>query len=277
MFAKKTAAILSVCALLVAFSSCTCKHEWTNPTCTDPKTCTLCGDVEGAALLHNWKPATCTSPKICDNCSETEGEPMEHNWQDATPEKPKTCADCGATEGEKLNIDSRFNTDSTKAFYGTWSCDVVLTASMLRLEGYLDQTNATLTMEFTKTGELIGNIHLNDAAFLDAVKSYSLKQYYAPYLAQGFTEDEVDAYMVQTVGMTVEEHVNAIVDELDRDVIFADYIYEDVYYVDHHGLCSADSWTGEFECRTYTLDGDTLVIDHFTLDSDEPLIWTKSE
>ena len=42
-----------------------CDHEWTEATCTTPKTCSICGVTEGEALGHDWKDATCTEPKTC--------------------------------------------------------------------------------------------------------------------------------------------------------------------------------------------------------------------
>ena len=80
-----------------------CNHEWIEATCTEPKTCTICGDTEGEALGHEWVEATCAEPKHCTRCGETEGEALGHDWEPATNEKPKTCKRCGETEGEKLN------------------------------------------------------------------------------------------------------------------------------------------------------------------------------
>ena len=78
------------------------EHEWLDATCTEPKTCTVCGETEGEALGHEWLDATCTEPKTCTVCGETEGEALGHEWLDATCTAPKTCAVCGETEGEAL-------------------------------------------------------------------------------------------------------------------------------------------------------------------------------
>ncbi len=53
---------------------------------------------------HTWVEATCTEPKTCSVCGETEGEPLGHKWLENTPnlQQPKTCEVCGATEGEPL-------------------------------------------------------------------------------------------------------------------------------------------------------------------------------
>ena len=82
------------------------------PTCTETgltegKHCSVCGEVLVAQetvneLGHTWKGATCTEPKTCEVCGETEGEALGHEWQDATCTEPKTCIACGETEGEAL-------------------------------------------------------------------------------------------------------------------------------------------------------------------------------
>ena len=39
-------------ALILCLSGCACKHEWAEATCTEPKTCTKCGETEGDPLEH---------------------------------------------------------------------------------------------------------------------------------------------------------------------------------------------------------------------------------
>ena len=55
-------------------------HNWKAATCTDPKTCTICGATEGTALGHNWNAATCTDPKTCARCGTTEGTTIPHKF-----------------------------------------------------------------------------------------------------------------------------------------------------------------------------------------------------
>ena len=94
-----------IMTLLLFFSLCGCclNHEWADATCTEPKTCTKCGETEGEPLGHKWVDATCTKPKTCSVCGETEGEPLGHTWEDATCTEPKTCSICGKTEGKPIN------------------------------------------------------------------------------------------------------------------------------------------------------------------------------
>ncbi len=80
----------------------TCEHEWTEATCTTPKTCKKCSATEGKPLGHNFADATCESPKTCTLCSVEEGDALGHTWTDATCETPKTCTVCSAEEGSAL-------------------------------------------------------------------------------------------------------------------------------------------------------------------------------
>lgn len=95
---KKTALLLIIAALLL-LCGCFHEHSWAEATCTEPKTCTSCGETEGEALGHTWKAATCTEPKTCTVCGATEGEALGHQWTEATYLTPKTCSVCGETEG----------------------------------------------------------------------------------------------------------------------------------------------------------------------------------
>jgi len=84
-------------------TSTACTHQWSEATCTKPKTCKLCKDTEGNALGHDWSEATCTKPKTCKLCKDTEGDALGHDWEDATCTVPKTCSICEETKGSALN------------------------------------------------------------------------------------------------------------------------------------------------------------------------------
>ena len=57
-----------------------CTHNWKDATCTEPKTCTICGDTDGSALGHDWNAATCTAPKTCKTCGATDGDKLPHTF-----------------------------------------------------------------------------------------------------------------------------------------------------------------------------------------------------
>ena len=101
MHKRLTLLCLSIlfCAVL---AGCQCEHQWTEATCTTPKTCSLCDETEGEALGHDWTPATCESPETCSRCNETQGNATGHDWLDATCTEPKTCQVCKTIDGEAL-------------------------------------------------------------------------------------------------------------------------------------------------------------------------------
>lgn len=73
-------------------------HNWKAASCSNPKTCTICGKTEGSAS-HSWKAATCTAPQTCKLCGRTSGTALGHSWINATCTTPKRCSRCGTTEG----------------------------------------------------------------------------------------------------------------------------------------------------------------------------------
>ena len=79
-----------------------CEHNWVAATCTEPKTCSICGKTEGFAMGHSWAEATCAAPSTCTVCGETSGEALGHSWAEATCAAPSTCTVCGETSGEAL-------------------------------------------------------------------------------------------------------------------------------------------------------------------------------
>lgn len=64
--------------VVMASTLCACGHQhtWVEATCTEPKTCSECGETEGEALGHIWVEATKTTPKTCSRCGLTEGTPL---------------------------------------------------------------------------------------------------------------------------------------------------------------------------------------------------------
>ena len=52
---------------------------------------------------HEWNDATCTEPKTCSKCGETEGEPLGHT-EEVIPAVAPTCTETGLTEGKKCSV-----------------------------------------------------------------------------------------------------------------------------------------------------------------------------
>ena len=68
------------------------EHDWSDATCTAPKTCSICKATEGEALGHEGGTATCTAKAVCVNCGEAYGSLADHNFVDGT------CSACGEAE-----------------------------------------------------------------------------------------------------------------------------------------------------------------------------------
>ena len=97
---RKLRIVILTLVVILLFSGCSCKHEWTEADCVNPPTCGKCGATEGEPLGHEWTDATCTAARTCTRCGRSEGEPLGHTWANATCTEPKTCAACGEVLGE---------------------------------------------------------------------------------------------------------------------------------------------------------------------------------
>ena len=91
--------LLRACGIIVLEDH---KHEWQQATCTQPRTCSGCGETDGEPLGHDWQEATCLVPETCRICGATRGELAAHIWISATCTNPQTCSVCGETIGEPL-------------------------------------------------------------------------------------------------------------------------------------------------------------------------------
>ncbi|MGX8692469.1 MAG: hypothetical protein ACSW8E_01760 [Clostridia bacterium] len=102
---RKIVLLLLLPALLLLAACGRHEHQWEDATCTEPETCSICGETRGEALGHRWKRGGCTEPETCARCGETRGEAPGHDWLPATCTEPETCAVCGETRGEALGHD----------------------------------------------------------------------------------------------------------------------------------------------------------------------------
>lgn len=99
---KKIVIGMLTVSLVFMVTGCCLSHDWQEATCTEPKTCSKCGETEGEALGHTWVEATCTEPKTCSKCKETEGEALGHTLSEATYWEAAVCSVCGETVGDVL-------------------------------------------------------------------------------------------------------------------------------------------------------------------------------
>lgn len=99
---KRLLVVVLFVTMIMVMTGCCLSHEWQDATCTEPKTCSKCQEVEGEALGHTWLEATCTEAKKCSVCGATEGKALGHTWVEATCTEAKKCNVCGVKEGEAL-------------------------------------------------------------------------------------------------------------------------------------------------------------------------------
>ena len=304
---KKSITILIlvlVCAL--ALSACGCEHEWIEPgcdtpatcakcgktdgvpaghiwmaaTCTDPQTCDVCGVTEGAPAGHTWEDASCEEAKHCLKCHEIEGEPLGHNWVEATTEDPKTCSNCFATEGERIITDVRFTTAANEALFGKWSGIMELTGEMMDLPEFEDTIPMEITLDFSNAGDLgISVLLADEEAFLNAIIDTTLEQSYAEFEASGMSREEADEAAKSVYGMSLEEYVRSIFQDMDLNELLSS-IYEEmdlggVYFVKDGSLYVGDSWEDDLEPSDYSLNGDELIIDSLSEELGAELIFTR--
>lgn len=108
---KRSFAVILAVVMMAAATGCGHTHEFTEATCTEPKTCTECGETEGEPLPHSFSDATCTEPKTCTVCGATEGEPLGHSCSIGV------CSGCG----EFINAEAIFDIiDAEKSASTYW-------------------------------------------------------------------------------------------------------------------------------------------------------------
>lgn len=126
--------------------------------------------LTGCGCKHEWKEATCTEPKTCNLCGETEGEVVEHNygdWIDVDAENEvRTCSVCDFSEVQTVDRKAKLISflEGHWEDYALVANDQIITYEYLRetgVEGFDDgqvtfdfdsQGNATYT--FTDSGDV---------------------------------------------------------------------------------------------------------------------------
>ena len=239
-------------------------HAWAAATCVAPRTCVICNLTEGAALDHSWVEASCAMPKHCETCDLKEGDALEHVWLDVTTEAPKTCENCGKTEGERIITDPRFHTAATRDLYGEWIMEMKLTAELLDLPGFPDGSTIDLIVTFGNEGTMKVAVGTT-GSFLAAIKQYRVDKIYAEYADKGVDRAAVDTTFLEKHQMSVQDYVDAEIEKVDFDQLY-ESIFESakiggVYYVENGLLYTGSDWDADLTGETYTVDGDTLVVD----------------
>lgn len=263
--------LIALCCL--ALAACGCEHSWAPATCEKPKTCTLCGDTEGApaghswfaatcqkpktceicsttegaALGHNFADATCTDPRTCRDCAATDGHALGHNWLDATTDAPKTCKTCSITEGDPIKTDIRFQTEKSRIVFGSWSADLVLPMDMVEpaLAKYDPQLEGRVTLHFKGDGTMTMSIQVQDNQILrDALVSYTIDKLYSNMAALGIPKNAAEQKFQEMYGMPIGEYAAAQVAGSKAQDMIGNTTQNFVYYVNGGTLFVCANWNG---------------------------------
>ena len=154
MTKKILCSVALIFVFVFAFAGCKHEHEWAEATCTEPKTCSTCGETEGVAKEHQWTEATCTEPKTCSLCGDTEGSKKGHvpgEWIIDTDaactedgKKHKICSVCNEIVDERTILAYGHS-------FGGWIVDTAPTCTEdgkeKRLCAYCGEIGATRTVE----------------------------------------------------------------------------------------------------------------------------------
>ena len=284
---KKVLILLLALACVLACTGCFCGHEWVEASCLEPKTCPLCGKVEGEALGHRWLEATCQAPQTCEACGKTqgekadhqwldatcdapktckwcaltEGEPLAHDWQNATTETPKTCAACGTTEGTRIITDARFTTAANRELFGDWEMEMTMSGEELSLAEYVDEVRFVVTVCFGEDGNLEIKTSFKDMeGFVSNLVSVTEEMIYLQFEGMDIVREEADVMFEATYNMTISEYAAGIWTVVDWNAMLELYSSNYVYYAENGNLNVADRWDDTFETSVYTLAGDQMTI-----------------
>ncbi len=216
---------LIVCAFL---TGCACKHEWVEATCTEPKTCSKCGETEGEALGHNW------------------GE-----WEvsvEATPGniglKARTCSRCAEEDTEVYEIERMFEDGhlliSPVDFCRNLGVKLYRYSLDVGLKGGDDEMMAIINAldSAHKEGDTLAIIAFSDGTNVLGVSdkdSCNIKAFTVRFITD---EEDVIAQTIMGIVRVCDESVDETsAEEIEKEIMSA-YQLDDVYHGDgiNYGL-----------------------------------------
>lgn len=229
---RKLSILILILALAMVFTGC-CKHEqWTDATCTTPKTCVECGEIEGAALGHIWQPRS--------------------------TEAPETCSRCRETRGERIITDPRFTTASTIDFYGSWKGASSISGELISkgLTAVMPaKVTLTLHNDSTMQMEVIGD---NPDAFIKSAEEFFHEQLKAE--AAGLSQFTFAEYMAIVYEMTPDQYVEKQLSKLDLTALTQGHTIDGVYYIEGDQIYLGLGWEADLTPFTFQRNEGTLVI-----------------
>ena len=77
---KEAAAVEEAAPSEQATAENTHEHSWIDATCTEPKTCALCGETEGEALGHDYSTSNFFKTGVCSRCGDKKLSTVAKIW-----------------------------------------------------------------------------------------------------------------------------------------------------------------------------------------------------
>lgn len=103
---------------------------------------------------HTWEDATCTTPKTCAVCGKIDGNPNDHKWESVAA-KPATCTEDGHEAGQKCaNCEATTGLKTIPALKHTWDAGVVTTEPTTTSPGVKTFTCTRESCGATRTEEI---------------------------------------------------------------------------------------------------------------------------
>lgn len=155
------------------------EHDWIDATCEEPKTCSICGEIEGEALGHDWD-LTVDRP-TCTRCSETrDGTPTEliDNVDIFSDNDSNITWSCG---NDWILAEISFDSDVTLDFIKD-SADIIydINGSLGDLKDNIDFIYESV---FSDTAEELANLSIFSYYCGSNLKTYTVQIYWADSLA----------------------------------------------------------------------------------------------
>ena len=239
-----------------------CDHEWKDASCTDPQTCTKCGETRGEERGHNWKDATCKSPKKCSVCKKTKGEKLEHAYVEVES-TPASCTDSGSIEYvcencEETNVETYVLTeqDANEVYeLAKNSVGEILTYDSKGAEYALGSC-----FVYSEDGKIVTNYHVIDGAYSATVtlneEEYEVKKVLAYDKTIDLAVLQIDADELTILPLCDKSHgvgksvyaigsSQGLTSTFSRGIITQeDRVIEDVTYVQHDAAISSGNSGG---------------------------------
>ena len=179
-YLKHVLRALIIVSILLSATSCCWKHEWVEATCTEPRTCSKCGQTEGSKLGHDIDllagqviaEPSCTESGLvsykCLRCNaniEKEMEPLGHSFGIEKTIRKATCTQTGQLETQcsRCGYVEYRDIPKLRHAYVDGVCSVC---------GNFEEINLSMTSSEKKTAESVH--YLTDRSIQDDGEHYTL-------------------------------------------------------------------------------------------------------